>query len=36
MKHLICNHCGAKWIPRTPNPKKCPDCTSRLWNKPKK
>lgn len=27
-----CPFCGYEWIPRVPNPKKCPRCTRRLKN----
>ena len=33
---LECLKCGYKWFPRTANPKKCPECQRRDWNKPKK
>ena len=25
--------CDYAWMPRVPNPKACPDCKSRNWNK---
>ena len=30
---LTCKQCGHKWIPRTEDPKICPRCMSRDWNR---
>jgi len=32
---LTCLKCGATWVPRIPNPIKCPRC-QQFWNTPKK
>jgi len=31
MAQQICPHCDYRWIPRTPNPKKCPHCKRELF-----
>ena len=31
-----CKKCGHIWLPRTSNPKECPNCKSRKWNVYKK
>lgn len=38
MEKLICKRCGYEWWPREPDkvPKKCPHCTSVVWDKEKK
>lgn len=28
-----CKKCGYEWIGRIENPKACPECKSRTWNK---
>jgi len=28
-----CLHCKHEWTPRTKNPKSCPNCKNRKWNK---
>ena len=28
-------HCGHKWLPRVPEPQKCPKCGIREWREPK-
>ncbi|MBA7662844.1 hypothetical protein ES703_70877 [subsurface metagenome] len=28
-----CKRCGHKWIPRVPNPQRCPKCLSYDWDK---
>ena len=40
MDKLVCNArrhdgtvCGYRWQSRVPNPKKCPECGSRTWNR---
>ena len=30
-----CNKCGYEWVARTENPKECPECKSRDWDKNK-
>ncbi len=30
-----CLRCGFEWLPRVPNPKRCPHCVSALWNVPR-
>ena len=30
---LQCKQCGYSWYKRTNNPKRCPDCGSKKWNK---
>ena len=30
---LVCKRCGHKWIPQVIEPKQCPDCRSRYWNR---
>ena len=30
-----CRHCGHTWIPRVPNPRRCPNCTSTTWARPR-
>jgi len=30
---IKCKRCGYKWIPRTEKPKRCPNCSSRVWDK---
>jgi len=30
-----CQKCGYEWQSRVENPKECPDCKSRHWNKEK-
>lgn len=31
-----CTRCNHQWIPRKPNrPLACPNCNSRVWNKPR-
>ena len=32
----ICKKCGHEWIPRVPNPQRCPKCLSRDWDKEEK
>jgi len=35
-KHpLKCNQCGYQWDAFVPDPRRCPDCHKRTWNKPK-
>ena len=34
MEKLKCKKCGYEWIPRAETePKECPNCKSRKWNK---
>ena len=33
---VVCQKCDHKWIPRVSDPKKCPNCQSKDWNKQKK
>lgn len=33
MELLTCKKCGYKWAARTLEPKQCPACKSRYWNK---
>jgi rubrerythrin len=28
---LKCPYCGYEWVPRTPEPKKCPNCHNVIW-----
>jgi len=28
-----CKKCGYEWTSRVDNPKECPECKSRRWNK---
>ena len=28
-----CQKCGYEWVPRVDNPKLCPECKCRKWNK---
>ena len=35
MEYYKCLRCGHKWLPRKENPACCPNCKSRVWNKPK-
>lgn len=37
LPELECKRCGYKWIPRTGNPKQCPNprCRSTDWDKEK-
>ncbi|MFA5379259.1 MAG: hypothetical protein WC455_26120 [Dehalococcoidia bacterium] len=30
-KHCLCVKCGYGWIPKTANPKQCPNCKSMKW-----
>ena len=30
-----CQRCGYDWPKRTKDPKKCPNCGSRIWKKPR-
>ncbi len=30
-----CNKCGYEWVARTENPRECPECKSRDWDKNK-
>jgi len=30
---LVCKRCGHKWIPQVAEPKQCPSCRSRYWNR---
>ena len=30
---LVCKRCGHKWVPLVDEPKQCPDCRSRYWNR---
>jgi len=30
----FCLICGYSWEPRSENPRRCPKCQSRRWNKP--
>ena len=30
-----CKNCGHEWIPRVPNPRRCPKCLSYDWDKEK-
>jgi len=30
---LSCKKCNFSWIPRVDNPRSCPECKSRYWNK---
>ena len=30
-----CLLCGYIWLPRVPNPRKCPECNRKDWNKPR-
>ena len=32
---LTCNACGYQWTPKVPEPKECPACKSRNWNRPR-
>ena len=32
---LTCQRCGYEWTPIVANPKSCPECKSREWEKPK-
>jgi len=34
MEKLKCQRCNHKWLPRVEGAKECPNCKSRLWNKP--
>jgi predicted Zn-ribbon and HTH transcriptional regulator len=27
----VCQRCGFEWLPRTENPKQCPNCHSYRW-----
>ena len=42
MELLTCLRCEDEngkpyeWLPRVPNPKRCPHCMSPLWNKARK
>lgn len=36
MTTCTCIRCGHTWESRIPNPVKCADCKSRLWNTPRK
>ena len=31
LQKLLCRKCGHEWLPRTPQPKKCPRCSSYKW-----
>ena len=33
MEKLKCNACAYEWMPRTKEPKECPACKNRNWNK---
>ncbi len=33
---LNCLRCGHTWIPRQPNVRVCPNCTSAYWDTPRK
>ncbi len=28
-----CKNCGHEWIPRVPNPQRCPKCLTYDWDK---
>lgn len=28
---VTCERCGNKWVPRVPQPKRCPSCKSPYW-----
>jgi len=32
LPELECKRCGHKWIPRVPNPRRCPKCLRYDWN----
>ena len=36
LPEMRCNRCGYKWIPRITKPRKCPDCKTILWDRPRK
>jgi predicted Zn-ribbon and HTH transcriptional regulator len=36
MNECKCEKCGYEWLSRVKEPKACPNCTSRRWNKKKK
>ncbi len=31
MKQEKCTRCKYEWLPRTPDPRACPNCKSRKW-----
>jgi DNA-directed RNA polymerase subunit RPC12/RpoP len=36
LQSLKCLRCGYEWVPKSLNdPRQCPKCNSRYWNKPK-
>lgn len=35
MDHLVCNACGHTWIARVAKPRRCPNCTSTTWDRPR-
>ena len=32
---LKCLRCGNEWVPIIDHPKRCPNCNSPYWNKPR-
>ena len=36
MKKCECQKCGYEWESRKENPKSCPECKTRNWDKDKK
>jgi predicted Zn-ribbon and HTH transcriptional regulator len=36
IQHYKCHRCEYQWVPRTGEPKSCPNCKSRYWNQPRK
>ena len=35
MDHLVCNACGHRWIAKVAKPLACPQCNSRIWDRPR-
>lgn len=36
MEQLTCQRCGHTWDRRTERPRRCPNCTSPQWDKPRR
>ena len=34
MVNYKCMKCGYEWTPKVDDPKECPECKSRYWDKP--